>query len=331
VRGISDGGSPTASLRAGQRPAPASLTRRVARTAPVKDPTGREQNGRHKASGRSLGGGREATVTSSVGAVWAHRNALRLLVRRDLAVKYQQSVLGYLWSLIEPLTLGLIYWFVFGALYGTGRHLGAAADSYPLFLITGIFAWQWVNTALVEAATALTGQARLITTMKVPREVFPFGRVVGRFAEYVAGLPVLICLAIYFHQLTFGWHLLALPLGVLILFALLTGISLLLSSLNVLMRDIDRFMRLVTRILFYATPIIYPLSVVQRSDLPDWAKTLYELNPLVGAFQLFQAVWYPKELPSVGLVAVSATGSLIILLGGVWVFRRLEPAVLKEL
>jgi ABC-2 type transport system permease protein len=298
---------------------------------PVNDPTGREQNGRHKASGQSLVRWTGGTVTSSVGAVWAHRNALRLLIRRDLAVKYQQSVLGYLWSLIEPLTLGLIYWFVFGALYGTGRHLGPAAESYPLFLITGIFAWQWVNSAIVEATSALTGQARLITTMKVPREVFPFGRVVGRFAEYVAGLPILIALAIYFDRLSFGWHLLALPLGILILFALLTGVSLLLSSLNVIMRDIDRFMRLVTRFLFYATPIIYPLSVVEKSDLPDWAKIVYELNPLVGAFQLFQAVWYPAELPSGGLLAISATGSVIILLGGVWVFRRLEPAVLKEL
>jgi ABC-2 type transport system permease protein len=274
---------------------------------------------------------RRRRVTSSVAEVWAHRNALRLLVRRDLAVKYQQSVLGYLWSLIEPLSLGLIYWFVFGVLYGTGRHLGSAADSYPLFLISGIFVWQWVNAAILESTTALTGQARLITTMKVPREVFPFGRILGRFAEYVAGLPVLMALAIYFGRLSFGWHLLALPLGILILFVLLTGVGLLLSSLNVLMRDIDRFMRLITRFLFYATPIIYPLSIVQQSGLPRWAKTLYELNPLVGAFQLFEAVWYPAEFPSPGLLAITAIGSLIVLLGGVWVFRRLEPAVLKEL
>lgn len=270
-------------------------------------------------------------MTSSVVAVWSHRNALRLLVRRDLAVKYQQSVLGYVWSLIEPLSLGLIYWFVFGVLYDTGRHLDAAAASYPLFLITGIFAWQWVNAAIVEATSALTGQARLITTMKVPREVFPFGRVVGRFAEYLAGLPVLVGLAIYFGRLSFGWHLLALPLGVLIIFTMLTGVSFLLSSLNVLMRDIDRFMRLATRFLFYATPIIYPLSLVRQSDLPEWMKIVYEMNPLVGAFQLFQAVWYPAEFPDLGLLLTSVAGSVIILLGGVWVFRRLEPAVLKEL
>lgn len=270
-------------------------------------------------------------MTSSVTDVWSHRNALRLLVRRDLAVKYQQSVLGYFWSLIEPLAMGAIYWFVFGVLYSTGEHLGAAKASYPLFLITGIFAWMWTNSAISEATGALTGQARLITTMKVPREVFPLGRVIGRFAEYVAGLPVLVVLAAYFGELHFGLTLLALPLAILLQFTFLTGVALLLSSLNVLLRDVDRLMRLITRVLFYATPIIYPLSLVQNSQMPGWLKVAYELNPLVGIFQLHRAIWYPSEFPSAGPLTASVVGSLVLFLGGLWVFRRLEPAVLKEL
>jgi ABC-2 type transport system permease protein len=270
-------------------------------------------------------------MTTAVADVWSHRNALWLLVRRDLAVKYQSSVLGYFWSLIEPLAMGGIYWFVFGVLYGTNNRHGPTAHTYPLFLVTGVFAWQWINSGISEATTALTGQARLITTMKVPREVFPFGRVIGRFAEYVAGLPVLVVLALYFGQLSFGGHLLALPLAIVILLVLLVGISLLLSSLNVLLRDIDKFMRLVTRVLFYATPIIYPLSLVRESNMPHWVKIAYELNPLVGILQLFQSVWYPELFPDAGLLASSVIGSLVVLLAGFWVFRRLEPAVLKEL
>ncbi|MDG4790309.1 ABC transporter permease [Micromonospora sp. WMMD1102] len=275
-------------------------------------------------------------MTSGVVAVWSHRNTLRLLVRRDLAVKYQQSVLGYLWSLIEPLGMGVIYFFVFGVLYrsATDRHLGDAAESYPLFLITGIFAWMWTSSAISEATAALTGQARLITTMNLPREVFPIGRVAGRFAEYVAGLPILATIAIVYASLDrieIGVSLLALPLAVLIQATLLVGIALLLSSLNVLMRDIERLMRLVTRVLFYATPIIYPLTLVRDSSLPDWVKTGYELNPLVGIFQLHHAVWYPDEFPDARLLGVSVGGSLLVLLAGWWVFRRLEPAVLKEL
>ena len=96
--------------------------------------------------------------------------------------------------------MGAIYWFVFGVLYSrdTSRHLGEAAGSYPLFLITGIFAWMWASSALTEATNALTGQARLITTMNVPRQVFPIGRVIGRFAEYAAGLPILVAIAVIY-------------------------------------------------------------------------------------------------------------------------------------
>ncbi|MFD0784834.1 ABC transporter permease [Micromonospora azadirachtae] len=275
-------------------------------------------------------------MTSGVAALWSHRNSLRILVKRDLAVKYQQSALGYVWSLIEPLGMGAIYWFVFGVLYSrdTGRHLGEAAESYPLFLITGIFAWMWTSSALSEATNALTGQARLITTMNVPRQVFPIGRVTGRFAEYLAGLPVLVAVAVAYAvhgRVDLGWSLLALPLAVLVQGTLLFGLALLLSAFNVLMRDVERFMRLIIRVLFYATPIIYPLSLVRDSDLPGWLKIVYELNPLVGIFQLHHSIWYANEFPNARLLGTTVGGSLLVLALGWWSFRRLEPAVLKEL
>ncbi|MEU5562641.1 ABC transporter permease [Micromonospora musae] len=275
-------------------------------------------------------------MTSGVAALWSHRNSLRILVKRDLAVKYQQSLLGYVWSLIEPLGMGAIYWFVFGVLYSrdTGRHLGEAAESYPLFLITGIFAWMWTSSALSEATNALTGQARLITTMNVPRQVFPIGRVTGRFAEYLAGLPVLVAVAVAYAvhgRIELGWSLLALPLAVLVQGTLLVGLALLLSAFNVLMRDVERFMRLIIRVLFYATPIIYPLSLVRDSDLPGWLKIVYELNPLVGVFQLHHSIWYADEFPDARLLGTTVAGSLLVLAAGWWSFRRLEPAVLKEL
>jgi ABC-2 type transport system permease protein len=269
-------------------------------------------------------------VTSSVVAVWSHRSVLRLLVQRDLTVKYQQSVLGYFWSLVEPLAMGLIYWFVFGVLYG--EHVGPDhGPAYALFILSGIFPWMWFNSAIGEATGALTGQSRLITTMKVPREVFPIGRVVGRFAEYLAGLPILVVAAVIFGA-PFGWYLLCIPLAIVMQAALLVGLSLLLASTNVLLRDVERFMRLAQRILFYAAPIIYPLSRIQDSDrMPGWSKGLYEANPLVGIFQLHHAAWYPEEFPSAGLLLVSMAGCVVALLFGWWVFRSLEPKVLKEL
>jgi ABC-2 type transport system permease protein len=268
-------------------------------------------------------------VTSSVVEIWRYREVLALLVRRDLTVKYQQSILGYFWTLLEPLAIALTYWFVFSVLYETKP---AGGEPYILFLVSGLFAWIWVNGVLGEATTALTLQHQLIMTIKVPRELFPIGRVVSKFMEYLAAMPVLIVVAIVFRA-HIGWNLLLLPVAIVLEMILLIGAALLLSSLNVMLRDVERFMRLLQRVLMYAVPVIYPLSkVVDATRMPGWIKTVYELNPLVGIFELHHAAWLASSgVPNARLLISATVGSLLFLLIGWVVFRRLEPAVLKEL
>ncbi|MGH3728391.1 MAG: ABC transporter permease [Micromonosporaceae bacterium] len=253
---------------------------------------------------------------------------MRLLVQRDLTIKYQQSALGYLWSLVEPLAMAGIYWFVFGVLFDA--RVGVDGDSYPLFLVSGLFAWLWVSSTISEATKSLTSQAQIIKTIRLPREVYPIGRVLARFAEYIAGLPV-IALFVVLYQGHIGWSLLYLPLALVMQAAFLFGFALLVAPLNVMMRDIERITRLLQRLLFYAVPIVYPLSLVEDSDLPGWVVTLYHANPLVGVLQLHHAVWYPSEFPSPLLLSTTAVGCFGMLLVGWYSFRRLEPAVLKEL
>jgi ABC-2 type transport system permease protein len=265
--------------------------------------------------------------------VWRARNVLRFLVRRDLALKYQQSVMGYLWSLIEPLGIGLIYYFVFVLVIGRGGMLAGTIpeDQYILYLMAGIFSFMWTNGVLSESTKALSGQKNLITTMNVPREVFPIGRVFARSAEFLAGLPILAGLAVMVGA-EFTWWLLVLPLAVLIQAVFLIGVALLLSSINVMLQDIERFMRMIHRLLFYSTPILYPLAMLEDSNsLPEWAKLVYMANPLVGILEIHHAAWFPQLFPSAGLLTTAVVGSLISLGPGWLVFRRLEPAVLKEL
>jgi ABC-2 type transport system permease protein len=264
-----------------------------------------------------------------VAAVWGNRSVLRVLVHRDLTVKYQQSILGYLWSLIEPLTMALIYWFIFGLLFDTQLVDGG---SYSMFIISGIFAWAWFNSAINESTGALTSQSRLVTTINLPRELFPVGKVLGRFAEFLAGVPILLGAAYLFHAQITWRTFVALPLAILLQFALLTGISLLLSAVTVMLRDVERFVRLVVRVLFYAAPIIYPLNKVYEStSLPEWAKRIYLADPMVGIFQLHHAAWFPQEWPSTALLATTTVGTIAVLALGFWTFRRLEASVLKEL
>ena len=98
------------------------------------------------------------------------QDVLMLLVRRDLIVKYQDSTLGYLWSLLEPLGMALTYWFVFGIIYKDD------VDGLPFHIVVGIFAWMWTQAAISESAKALSMQATLITTIKAPRAIFPMAR-----------------------------------------------------------------------------------------------------------------------------------------------------------
>jgi ABC-type polysaccharide/polyol phosphate export permease len=253
-------------------------------------------------------------------------------VRRDLAVKYQQSVMGYLWSLIEPLGIGMIYYFVFVVVLSRGGALASEIprSHYILYLMAGIFSFMWTSSVLSQSTGALLGQKNLITTMNVPREVFPISQVLARSAEFVAGIPIMALLALWVGA-GFTRGLLVLPLAMALQAVFLFGVALLLSSLNVMLQDIERFIRLINRLLFYSTPILYPMQMVRDSDLPEWVKVVYEANPLVGVMELQHSVWFPGLFPSAGMLAGCAVGCLATLVVGWLVFRRLEPAVLKEL
>ncbi|HEY1485750.1 MAG TPA: ABC transporter permease [Micromonosporaceae bacterium] len=275
------------------------------------------------------------------------RDVLTLLVRRDLVVKYQDSTLGYLWSLLEPLGMAVTYWFVFGIIYKENK------DGLPLHIVVGIFAWMWCQAAISESTKALTTQATLITTIKAPRSIFPISRVVARFAEYVAGIPIIVVFAIIFAQYAnFNARLLWMILAIATQFVLLTGMALFLSSVNVLYTDIERMMRVVLRVLFYMAPVVYPLTKVTgiHSDslktclkngataapchyggLPGWGVRIYEYNPMVGIFQMYHHAWErTAELPYT-LVLKAMIGSFIVLGIGWWTFHKLEATVLKEL
>jgi ABC-2 type transport system permease protein len=126
-----------------------------------------------------------------------------------------------------------------------------------------------------------------------------------------------------------------LPLAVVLTFMFGLGLTLFLSSVNVLLRDVERLTRIATRLLFYGSAILFPASMVLTAEsVPDWLKTLYQLNPLLGIFQMHRAVWFAgfEELtPTTLALCSSVIGSILMLIIGYWTFRRLEMSVLKEL
>ncbi|GAA1773252.1 MULTISPECIES: ABC transporter permease [Streptomonospora] len=269
-------------------------------------------------------------------AVWRNRRVVGLLVRRDLKVRYQNSVLGYAWSMLEPLAMAGVYFFVFGLVFDTDRGVpggGDAPGGYPLFLISGLLPWLWFAQSLSQAPTALISHSRLITTMRMPREIFPVQAVAAKFVDYLFTWPVLLVFVFALGGRTSAEGLLVwLPLAIAVQLVLSLGMTLLLATLNVLVRDVERVVRILNRVLFYGSAIIIPSSLVLESDrLPAWFVTLFQFNPLLGIFKMHHAVWYPADAPGALVLSTSIGGAVLVLAVGYATFRRLETSVLKEL
>lgn len=253
-------------------------------------------------------------------ALWHRRRAVRLLVGRDLKVRYGSSALGYLWTVLEPLLLAGIYWFIFTRVFT--RTVGA--EPYIVFLLAGLLPWTWFNGAVTDAARTLHTEAKLVRSTNVPREVWVLRVVLSKGAEFLLSLPVLLLFA-----LAYGapptWGLLYLVPAVLLQATLLLGIGLLLSPLVVLVRDLERIVRIALRLGFYASPVIFAVG-----DVPEPWDGVFALNPLAGIFELARAGFFPGQLYGAH-VAISAAFAVGLLLVGWGVFARLERTVLKEI
>jgi len=274
-------------------------------------------------------------MVTRVAEVYSRRGILWLLIGRDLKVKYAESVLGYLWSVLDPLMMAGIYWFVFTVIFNRGD---IGHQPYIVFLLSGLLAWNWTNGVLSDASRAITSEAKLVRSTRLPREIWVLRTVGSKFAEFLLSLPVLALFMAIFNVGASGYALL-LPLAVMIQGALLTGCALVLAAVTVLARDVQRLVRILLRVLFYLSPVIYSVDQVFSANLASPIEVVYSLNPLTGILTLYHAALFPQAMTELSggvfnaweIVAISASVSLVVLVFGAWVFRRLEGAVLKEI
>lgn len=250
-------------------------------------------------------------------------HSLWLLSARDLRVRYATSALGYLWSVLDPLVMSVIYWFVFTQVFQRG---GIGGEPYIVFLLAGLLPWVWFNIAMADFTKAFKKDARLVRSTAIPRTIWVNRIVLSKGVEFAFSIPVLALFALVVSphvQLT--PMILLYPVGILLQVVLLVGLGLIVAPLCALWGDLERTTRLVLRALFYASPIIYGLP-----DLPSPFREIALANPLSGIFILYRVGMFPDQWDptAVGVAAALSVGLLAL---GIFVFRRLEPAVLKEL
>ncbi|MGI9823897.1 ABC transporter permease [Agromyces sp. Marseille-Q5079] len=249
-----------------------------------------------------------------------YRHALWLLTTRDLKVRYSTSALGYVWSVLDPLVMAGIYWFVFTQVF----QKPVGTEPYIVFLLSALLPWMWFNGAVSDSTRAFLKDAKLVRSTMIPRTIWVNRIVLSKGIEFVLAIPVLALFALL-AQATVSWQLVLFPLAILIQAVLTAGVALIVAPLVVFFRDLERAAKLVLRFLFYASPIIYGTT-----DLPEGLQFWAAFNPLTGIFGLYRAGFFPDQLIWFE-VAVSAVMSIAFLVVGLLVFRGSVRQVLKEI
>jgi ABC-2 type transport system permease protein len=249
-----------------------------------------------------------------------YRHSLWLLTQRDLRVRYSTSFLGYFWSILDPLVMAGIYWFVFTQVF----QRGVGHDPYIIFLLSALLPWMWFNGTVSDCTRAFLREAKLIRSTRIPRTIWVHRLVLSKGIEFLASIPVLVIFAALSGARPSA-EIVLFPFAIVIQAALTAGLGLIVAPLVVFFRDLERAVKLILRFLFYASPIIYATE-----DLPEQLRFWAAFNPLSGIFSLYRAAFFPGHLDWF-TIGVGAGMSAAILGLGLVVFRRTERAVLKEL
>ena len=238
------------------------------------------------------------------------RPLLEELVSRDVKIKYRRSVLGVLWTLLNPLLMMTVLSVVFSNLFKFD------IENFPLYLLSGQVVFNFFNDATTNAMSAIIGNASLIKKVYVPKYMFVLSRVFSSFINLLASCAALFVVMIVMRA-ELHWCLLFFPIPVLLLVLLALGVGLILSAIAVKFRDVMHLYSVLMTVLLYLSPVIYPITI-----LPDWLRGLVLLNPLTNIITMFRdAVLYNAMFDSQSvIIAVVETFSCLMI--GIYVFHK---------
>lgn len=243
--------------------------------------------------------------------LWRFRDLFRSLVTRDFAAKYHSSVLGFLWTLLNPLLMLVVLTAVFTHV------IRVPIEHYWAFLLSGYFVWNCVQQCLSSATYVLQQHASLSRSAAFPSEVLPLSASTAKHFEFVIELAlVVVVLAVFHHQGITG-SLVLLPILIVLQFALVVGMMYPIAVLSVLFRDIQHALPLAIITLFYLSPVFYSADLV-----PESVRGLYMLNPFAGLLSLYHAVLFDGRFPSITMLAWVTTLALAGYGTGYAIFRR---------
>ena len=240
--------------------------------------------------------------------LWRYRDLLQLLVANRIKTRYKRSVLGVVWTLLNPLLNTLVLTIAFSQLFRFNL------PNYAIYILSGLLFWNFFSQSINDAMDTLVWGSSLLKRIYVPRTIFAVAVVGNGLVNYLLALIPLGLIMLVMHQ-PFSTALITLPLAILILAMFTLGLSLLVSTVAVFFVDFVYILNVLLSVWFYLTPIIYPLSIIPQSFQP-----LIRLNPLLHLLELFHTLIYNANMPDPRLWGLTFIMSLVTLIIGWLVF-----------
>jgi len=271
----------------------------------------------------------------NLGTLYKYRGLIQSLVSRELKARYRGTVLGFLWSFINPLLLMIIYTIVFGFIIGPrDPAFNNNPILYALFLFCGVLPWTWFSSSSLESANVLMIQGNLIKKVLFPAEVLPIVVVTSNFIHFLFGLPILFgakaLISIFVpNSPGFSIYLVFLPYVILVQYVFTLGLALFLSALTVHFRDIKDILANLLTFWFFASPIIYPMTFppIQKSVI---LRTFLNLNPMTHIMVGYQNTIYFGEMIRWKRLSVTLLVAVIIFILGYHIFDKLRDSFPEE-
>lgn len=296
-----------------------------------RDVDGRAPELRGARSGRPAlrnGVGRHAPLWVHARELWRYRDLIRNLVVRDLKARYKNSVLGFLWSLLNPLGMMVVFMFVFTVM------MPSQVERFPIFLLCGLLPWNFFSAGVMVGITSITGNANLVKKVYFPREVLTISSVLANLVNFLLGLLVLFAVLLASRSPLSPW-LWLLPVVILIQTCFVLGVALMLSTLNVFYRDTIMIMDVVMLAWFFLTPVVYPITTLPSAyqflgmtvDVHRWMYILNPMASLIAAYRDLLYWGYRTDLDFLTRTAVTAFAALAF---GYWFFVRFRDRFGEE-
>lgn len=273
-----------------------------------------------------------AGTAASVRDIWAHRELLGMLTRRELKARYKDSALGFLWSLARPLTQLLIYYVVVGKFLGAARSI----DNFAIYIFAGLTVYTLFSEIVATGTGAILANAGLVKKVYLPREIFPLATIGSSLFNFLIQLVILFAVALPAGTLRAGPQLLY-GLGALALTLIYAGaLAIILSAFNVYLRDVSYLVEVILLLLMWASPIVYSWTFV-KAAIPAWAIDAYINNPVTLAVLGFQEAFWTEASGGtspdfLGLrMLIAGVIGIVFLIASQRVFSRLQGNFAQEL